>query len=69
MKCIEISSHLLLYRFRVGVKRGEIKSFNLIVEDIDGQIYEDIVSIDGCINNCWDSLILSQNLYYTIELI
>lgn len=50
MKCIEISSHLLLYRFRIGVKRGEIKSFNLIVEDFDGQIYEDICEDDGKLN-------------------
>ena len=49
LKYIEISSNLLLYRFRVGVNRGEIKSFNLIVEDVDGQIYEDVCE-DGKLN-------------------
>ena len=49
LKYIEISSNLLLYRFRVGVNRGEIKPFNLIVEDFDGQIYEDICE-DGKLN-------------------
>lgn len=41
-KYIEISSMLLLDKFRVGVKRKEIPQFNLIVEDLDGKIYEDI---------------------------
>ena len=68
-KYIEISSSILLNRFRVGVKKNEIKQFNLIVEDSDGKIYEDIVSIDGCLDKCWSSLILSQNLYLTMELI
>ena len=68
-KYIEISSSLLLNRFKVGVKRKEIPQFNLIVEDSDGKIYEDIVSIDGCLDKCWSSLILSQNLYLTMELI
>lgn len=68
-KYIEISSSLLLNRFKVGVKRKEIAQFNLIVEDHDGKIYEDIVSIDGCLNTCWSSLILTQNLYYTMELV
>ena len=68
-KYIEISSMLLLDKFRVGVKRKEISQFNLIVEDSDGKIYEDIVSIDGCLDKCWSSLILSQNLYLTMELI
>ena len=68
-KYIEISSSLLLNRFRVGVKKNEIKQFKLIVEDSDGKIYEDIVSIDGCLDKCWSSLILSQNLYLTMELI
>ena len=67
-KYIEISSSLLLNRFRVGVKKNEIKQFKLIVEDSDGKIYEDIVSIDGCLDKCWSSLILSQNLYLTMEL-
>ena len=67
-KYIEISSMLLLDKFRVGVKRKEISQFNLIVEDSDGKIYEDIVSIDGCLDKCWSSLILSQNLYLTMEL-
>ena len=68
-KYIEISSMLLLDKFRVGVKRKEISQFNLIVEDSDGKIYEDIVSIDGCLDKCWSSLILSKNLYLTMELI
>ena len=69
MKYVEISSLQLLNRFRLGIKNGEIKQCNLIVEDLDGKIYEDIISISGCLNNCWCSLILSQNLYYSMELI
>ena len=68
-KYIEISNINLLDKFRVGVKRKEISQFNLIVEDSDGKIYEDIVSIDGCLDKCWSSLILSQNLYLTMELV
>lgn len=67
-KYIEISNLQLLNRFRLGVKKKEISQFNLIVEDLDGKIYEDVVSIDGNLCKCWDSLILSQNLYYTMEL-
>lgn len=67
-KYIEISSLQLLNRFRLGIKNGEIKQCNLIVEDLDDKIYEDIVSIDGCLDKCWSSLILSQNLYLTMEL-
>ena len=69
MKYVEISSLQLLNRFRLGIKSGEIKQCNLIVEDLDGKIYEDIVSISGCLDKCWCSLILSQNLYYSMELI
>lgn len=69
MKYIEINNSQLLNRLRVGVKNSEIKQFNLIVEDLDGKIYEDIVSTNGCLNECWSSLILSQNLYYTMELV
>ena len=58
MKCIEISNSILLTRFCLGVKKKEISQFNLIVEDLDGKIYEDIVSIDGSLNECWASLIL-----------
>ena len=68
-KYIEISSSLLLNRFRVGVKRKEIPQFKLIVNDSDGKIYEDIVSTDGSLDKCWSSLILSQNLYLTMELV
>lgn len=46
-KYIEISSMLLLDKFRVGVKRKEIPQFNLIVEDLDGKIYEDICTEYG----------------------
>jgi hypothetical protein len=67
-KYIEISNSILLTRFKVGVKRKEIPQFNLVVEDYDGKIYEDIVSIDGCLDKCWSSLIVSQNLYLTMEL-
>ena len=47
MKCVEISNMLLLDKFRVGVKRKEIPQFNLIVEDLDGKIYEDICTEYG----------------------
>ena len=57
-KYIEISSMLLLDRFRVGVKRKEIPQFNLIVEDLDGTIYEDICTENGKIVNCWTSNVL-----------
>lgn len=47
MKYIEISNSHLLDRFRVGVYKKEITVFNLIVEDLDGKIYEDICTGDG----------------------
>ena len=47
MKYIEISSAILLDRFRVGVKTGEIKPFNVIIEDIDGKIYKDTCTEKG----------------------
>ena len=47
MKYVEISSLQLLNRFRLGIKNGEIKQCNLIVEDLDGKIYEDICTGDG----------------------
>lgn len=46
-KYIEISNMLLLDKFRVGVKRKEIPQFNLIIEDLDGKIYEDICTEYG----------------------
>ena len=49
-KYIEISSMLLLDKFRVGVKRKEISQFNLIVEDSDGKIYQDICTEYGKFN-------------------
>ena len=47
IKCVEISNVLLLDRFRVGVKRKDIARFNLIVEDLDGKIYEDVCTQHG----------------------
>lgn len=46
-KYIEISNLQLLNRFRLGVKKKEISQFNLIVEDLDGNIYEDICTEYG----------------------
>ncbi len=50
MKYIEISNSHLLDRFRVGVYKKEITVFNLIVEDLDGKIYEDICTGVGNFN-------------------
>ncbi len=68
MKCIEISNRLLLDRFLLGVKRTEITVFNLIVEDLDGTIYEDICTGYGEIVNCWKSEILTVTIKTSLEL-
>lgn len=36
---IKISSFLLLYRFRVAVRTGEIEPFQFDVIDFDGEVY------------------------------
>jgi len=50
MKYVEISNSHLLDRFRVGVYKKEIPVFNLIVEDLDGKIYEDVCTEAGKLN-------------------
>lgn len=67
-KCIEISNLQLLNRFRLGVKKKEISQFNLIVEDLDGKIYEDVVNLNGEFVDCWKAKILSSIIDYSMEL-
>lgn len=68
MKYIEISSSLLLNRFLLGVKRKEISQFNLIVEDLDGKIYEEICSEDAKFTyTIWGSVVLNLGLKYSEE--
>lgn len=43
-KYCEISSLLLLYRFRLGVKREEIQPFNITVIDFDKTQYTGIIT-------------------------
>ena len=67
---ILISNQTLLYRFRVGVKKKEIPVFKLIVEDLDGKIYEAIISKNGVFNgNLYSSKILSLDESYLLDLI
>ncbi len=69
MKYIEISNKLLLDRFRLGFKNNEIEQFNLIVEDLDGEIYEDVISTNGHMYKAWDAVILNLSLELNMELI
>lgn len=67
-KYVEISNGILLTRFCLGIKRKEIAQFNLIVEDLDGKIYEDVMNLNGELDNCWKAKILSSICDYSIEL-
>lgn len=67
-KYIEISNLQLLNRFCLGVKTKEISQFNLIVEDLDGKIYEDVVNTNGELTECWKAKILSTVIDYSMEL-
>ena len=50
MHYVEISSQLLLYRFRVGVLRKEIEPFELVVVDFDGTNYSEVITESGKFN-------------------
>ena len=45
--CVEISSQLLLYRFRVAVLRKEIEPFELVVVDFDVANYSEVITEQG----------------------
>lgn len=67
---IYIANALLLNRFRLGVKRKEIESFELVVEDIGHKdIYNDICKENGNLCEAWDAKILNVNLELMMELI
>ena len=72
---IDISSMLLLYRFRVAVAKKEIEPFEIRVEDFNGKMFHDVISPDGKFNgmgrynDIWLSEILSQEENYLRALI
>lgn len=65
---IKICNELMLHRYRVGVVKGEIEPFRLIVTDFDGKEYEGIIK-----DKTWpfidDIKILSQLLNNMMDLI
>jgi hypothetical protein len=67
-KYIEISNSILLTRFCLGVKKKEITQFNLIVEDLDGEIYKDVVNENGELADGWKAKVLSSIIDYSMAL-
>jgi len=52
LKELQICNAMLLTRFRVGVKEGDIKELTVAMEDIDGTIFEE-ASTDGTFYKLW----------------
>ena len=71
MHYVEISSQLLLYRFRVGVIRKEIQPFQLIVIDYDGEQYTEVITELGKfdIGTIYDAKIIGTYDNFLDELI
>jgi len=58
LKELQISNYILLTRFRVGVKEGDIEELTVVMEDVDGTIVEE-TSTDGTFYKLWSAKITS----------
>ena len=65
LKELHTCNDMLLTRFRVGVKEGDIEELTVIMEDIDGTIFEE-TSTDGVFCKLWNAEI--TNLFMNLSM-
>jgi len=56
LKELRVCNDMLLSRFRVGVKEGDIEELTVVMQDIDGTIFEE-TSTDGTFCKLWGAKI------------